>query len=245
MIWDVLNGKVDENELKIKSLVEVSPTKESSQIEFEELNEVVVDAYAKPVKDGVIEFELKANTLSDPLLHLQLNLVACEPKFKQVKNESDLGELDDNIRDVPALRPNRIFGILKNIIERDIKLKSEADIKFRIGTVTGYDYKVVAFMKEASTISIEWEKYLDADFLKKTFNTNKALVAYPADYEDAIDVTFVITFKDDKFRLSMSEGSQGDFRPVATGVSIDELTAKAKLEMVKVGKSGKVFGNKD
>jgi hypothetical protein len=30
-----------------------------------------------------------------------------------------------------------------------------------------------------------------------------------------------------------------------TRVSIDELTAKAKLEMVKVGKSGKVFGNKD
>lgn len=29
------------------------------------------------------------------------------------------------------------------------------------------------------------------------------------------------------------------------GVSVDELTAKAKLEMVKVGKSGKVFGNKD
>jgi len=29
------------------------------------------------------------------------------------------------------------------------------------------------------------------------------------------------------------------------GVSIDELTAKAKLEMVKVGKSGKVFGNRD
>lgn len=29
------------------------------------------------------------------------------------------------------------------------------------------------------------------------------------------------------------------------GVSIDELTTKAKLEMVKVGKSGKVFGNKN
>ena len=28
-------------------------------------------------------------------------------------------------------------------------------------------------------------------------------------------------------------------------VSIDELTAKAKIEMVRVGKSGKVFGNKD
>lgn len=143
------------------------------------------------------------------------------------------------------LRPSRIFGILKNIIESDIKLKSEADIKFRIGTVTGYDYKVVAFMKEASTISIEWEKHLDADFLKKTFNTNKALVAYPADYEDAIDVTFVITFKDDKFHLSMSASGKGAFKPIASGVSIDELTAKAKIEMVKVGKSGKVFGNKD
>lgn len=245
VIWDVLNGKVDENELKIKSLVEVSPTKESSQIEFEELNEVVVDAYAKPVKDGVIEFELRANTLSDPLLHLQLNLVEDEPKFMQVKNESDLGELDDNVRDVPALRPSRIFGILKNIIESDIKLKSEADIKFRIGTVTGYDYKVVTFMKEASTISIEWEKSLDADFLKKTFNTNKALVAYPADYEDATDVTFIITFKDDKFHLSMSASGKGAFKPIASEVSLDELTAKAKLEMVKVGKSGKVFGNKD
>ena len=245
VIQDVLNGKVDENELKIKSLVEVSPTKESSQIEFEELNEVVVDAYAKPVKDGVIEFELRANTLSDPLLHLQLNLVGDEPKFMQVKNESDLGELDDNVRDVPALRPSKIFGILKNIIESDIKLKSEADIKFRIGTVTGYDYKVVTFMKEASTISIEWEKHLDADFLKKTFNTNKALVAYPADYEDAIDVTFVITFKDNRFHLSMSASGKGAFKPIASGVSIDELTAKAKLEMVKVGKSGKVFGNKD
>lgn len=31
----------------------------------------------------------------------------------------------------------------------------------------------------------------------------------------------------------------------STGVSIDELTTKAKLEMVKVGNSGKVFGNKD
>lgn len=30
-----------------------------------------------------------------------------------------------------------------------------------------------------------------------------------------------------------------------TRVSIDELTTKAKLEMVKVGKSGKVFGNRD
>lgn len=31
----------------------------------------------------------------------------------------------------------------------------------------------------------------------------------------------------------------------STGVSSDELTTKTKLEMVKVGKSGKVFGNKN
>ena len=41
----------------------------------------------------------------------------------------------------------------------------------------------------------------------------------------------------------MSSWLQGKTKPQR--VSIDELTAKAKLEMVRVGKSGKVFGNRD
>lgn len=245
VIWTILNGMFDKNELENKPIVEISPTKASSQIEFEELNTISVDVYAKPVKDGVMEFELKAKSLSESLLHLQLNLLEDELILKQVKKETDLGALGNQEIDTLTLRPYRLFWALKRMIESDIQLKSEADIEFGIGTIVGYDYKAVAFAKEASTICIEWEKQLDDDFVRKTFNTNKALVSYPADYEDAIDVTFIITFKDDKFHLSMSEGSQGEFRVVTTGVSIDELTAKAKLEMVKIGKSGKVFGNKD
>lgn len=240
----VLNGKFNEDELKTHPLIEVTPTKESSQIEFEELNEITVDVYTETVGVGVLEFELKAKSLSNPLLHLQLNLLEEELKLEHISKVHDMCDLDSKL-DVPSLRPNRVFDVLKNIIEILMILESENELKFRIGTLIGYDYNTVKVAKEASTICIEWEKQLDADFLKKTFNTNKALVAYPADYEDAIDVTFIITFKDDKFHLSISEGSQGDFREVATGVSIDELTAKAKLEMVKVGKSGKVFGNRD
>lgn len=240
----VLNGKFNEDELKTHPLIEVTPTKESSQIEFEELNEITVDVYTETVGVGVLEFELKAKSLSNPLLHLQLNLLEEEPKLKHISKVHDMCDLNSKL-DVPSLRPNRVFGVLKNTIEIFMILESENELKFRIGTLIGYDYNTVKVAKEASTICIEWEKRLDDDFVRKTFNTSKALVSYPADYEDAIDVTFVITFKDDKFHLSMSEGSQGEFREVATGVSIDELTAKAKLEMVKVGKSGKVFGNKD
>lgn len=240
----VLNGKFNEDELKTHPLIEVTPTKESSQIEFEELNEITVDVYTETVGVGVLEFELKAKSLSNPLLHLQLNLLEEEPKLKHIDKVHDMCDLNSKL-DVPSLRPNRVFDVLKNTIESFMILESENELKFRIGTLIGYDYNAVKVAKEASTICIEWEKRLDDDFVRKTFNTSKALVSYLADCEDAIDVTFVITFKDDKFHLSMSEGSQGDFRQVATGVSIDELTAKAKLEMVKVGKSGKVFGNKD
>lgn len=244
VIKDILNGKFDENELKIKPLVEVSPTKESSQIEFEELNEVTVDVYTETVGVGVLEFELKAKSLSNPLLHLQLNLLEEEPKLKHISKVHDMCDLNSKL-DVPSLKPNRVFDVLKNIIEIFMILESENELKFRIGTLIGYDYNTVKVAKEASTICIEWEKRLDDDFVRKTFNTSKALVSYPADYEDAIDVTFVIIFKDDKFHLSMSASGKGAFKPIASGVSIDELTAKAKLEMVKVGKSGKVFGNRD
>lgn len=244
VIDSVLKGKANEDELKTHPLLEVSPTKESSQIEFEELNEIVVDVYTQTVDVGVLEFELKAKSLSNPLLHLQLNLLEEELKLKPITKVHDMCDTN-SIRDVPSLRPSRVFGLLENIIKTQIVLESETEFEFCIGSLIGYDYKTVRLAKEASTICIEWEKHLDNDFVKKTFNTNKALVAYPADYEDAIDVTFIITFKDDKFHLSMSEGSQGEFKVITTGVSIDELTAKAKLEMVKVGKSGKVFGNKD
>lgn len=242
VIWHVLRNQTDNAELKTHPLVEVSPTKESSQIEFEELNEIVVDVYTKTVEVGVLEFELKAKSLSNSLLHLQLNLFAEELKLEHIDKVHDMCDIN-NIRDVPSLRPNRVFYVLQNVIESDMILESETEFKFRIGTLIGYNYKTVKLAKEASTIWIEWEKHLDNDFVKKTFNTNKALVSYPADYEDAIDVTFIVTFKDDKFHLSMSDGGQGAFKVIATGVSIDELTAKAKIEMVKVGKSGKVFGN--
>ena len=240
----VLNGKFNEDELKAHPLIEVTPTKESSQIEFEELNEITVDVYTETVGVGVLEFELKAKSLSNPLLHLQLNLLQEEPKLEHISKVHDMCDLNSKL-DVPSLRPNRVFDVLKNTIESFMILESENEFKFRIGTLIGYDFKTVKLAKEASTICVEWEKRLDDDFVRKTFNTSKALVSYPADFEDAIDVTFIITFKGDKFHLSMSEGSQGGFREVATGVSIDELTAKAKLEMVKLGKSGKVFGNKD
>lgn len=244
MIDYVLKGEFKEDELKTNPLIEVSPTKESSQIEFEELNEITVDVYTETVGVRVLEFELKAKSLSNPLLHLQLNLLEEEPKLNLVDKVHDMCNLYST-RDVPSLKPNRVFNVLKNIIEVYMILESENEFKFRIGTLIGYDYNTVKVAKEASTICIEWEKQLDDDFVRKIFNTSKALVSYPADYEDAIDVTFIITFKDDKFHLSMSASGKGAFKVIATGASIDELTAKAKLEMVKVGKSGKVFGNKD